>query len=102
MAYRALVIERHKGHQQRRCPHSRSNKKRWCDMPMYQFLFLADDRSLSNAEVLECGNDREAIDKAHELCANHTVEAWIDRRRIFSVASSASGGRSSLRKRRSS
>ena len=71
-------------------------------MPMYQFLFLTNDRSLSNAEVLECGNDREAIDKAHDLCANHTVDAWIDRRRIFSLTRSAAGRRSSSRKRRSS
>jgi hypothetical protein len=52
---------------------------------MYQFLFLADDRGLSDSQKHECADDLEALDKAHEFCALHTVEAWRDRRLVFTV-----------------
>ena len=52
-------------------------------MSMYQFLFLTRDRSLSNAEMLECANDLDALDMAIELGGRHSVEVWIDQRQVF-------------------
>ena len=60
-------------------------KTRWCDMAMYQFLFLTRDRSLSNAEILECANDLDALDTAIERGGRHSVDVWIEKRQVFSL-----------------
>jgi len=54
-------------------------------MSMYQFLFLTRDRSLANAEMLECANDLEALDTAIEFGGRHAVEVWIDKRQVFTL-----------------
>ena len=54
-------------------------------MSIYQFLFLTRDRSLSNAEMLECANDLEALDMAIEFGGRHAVEVWIDQRQVFTL-----------------
>lgn len=63
-------------------------------MPTYQFLFLTDDGSLSDAQRYECADDLDALDKGHELCALHTVEAWIDERTVFTLNRGAVAARS--------
>jgi hypothetical protein len=54
-------------------------------MSMYQFLFLTRDRRLSNAEIVECANDLDALDTAIERGGRYAVEVWIDKRQVFTL-----------------
>ena len=55
------------------------------ERPVYRVFFLDFTGHIVRADVLDCRDDGEAIDKAHQIADGCSVELWDRARRVIVI-----------------